>query len=106
MKRTGTRPAESSAAAPFLWADAARLPMPQFLFQTTSRLPLTFIMPFLLHKDNVLSEETAASDYQRWLDDDGQVDAEAEAETDCAPSSRNEPMRIPQPVARGADILG
>lgn len=27
-------------------------------------------MPFLLHKDDVLTEAKAASDYQRWLDAD------------------------------------
>lgn len=59
-------------------------------------------MPFLLHKDDVLTEETAASDYQRWLDDDGQ--AEAGTETDAAPSSRNDPMRIPWPVDRHAEV--
>lgn len=59
-------------------------------------------MPFLLHKDAALTEETAASDYQRWLDDDGQ--AEAEAETDGAPSSRNEPMRMPQSVDRHIEV--
>lgn len=33
-------------------------------------------MPFLLHKDDVLSEEAAASDYEKWLNDEAGADGE------------------------------
>ncbi len=49
-------------------------------------------MPFLLHKDTVLTEETAANDYQKWLNDDADMEQEGEE----GASSRNELLRVPQ----------
>lgn len=33
-------------------------------------------MPFLLHKDTALTAESAASDYEKWLNDDDATDSE------------------------------
>lgn len=35
-------------------------------------------MPFLLHKDTALTAESAASDYEKWLNDDDATDGEGE----------------------------
>lgn len=59
-------------------------------------------MPFLLHKDTVLTEETAANDYQKWLYDD--ADGEPEGEEDGL--SRNELMRMPQQDNRRFEDCG
>lgn len=51
-------------------------------------------MPFLLHKDTALTEEIAASDYEKWLNADTDIDGEQEG--DEGPSSRQELVRVPQ----------
>ncbi len=62
-------------------------------------------MPFLLHKDDLLTEETAASDYQKWLDED---DAGAAQEDGGAPrlQQRNEPAKTPLHDERRFEAYG
>ncbi|MGV3662281.1 MAG: hypothetical protein ACO1TE_19000 [Prosthecobacter sp.] len=59
-------------------------------------------MPFLLHKDAVLTEETAASDYQKWLYDDDNI----EPDGDESRSSRSELGKVPQQDNRRFEACG